>query len=75
MRSVRSLIQASYIKKIEDVMAALTETQSVEVSVTLYVFHFHFWSPRVLTLPWRKYPGPECDSEPEEESSDEDIYG
>ncbi|PBK86435.1 hypothetical protein ARMGADRAFT_1169161 [Armillaria gallica] len=54
MRSVRALIQASYIKKIEDVMTALTETQSVEVSVTL------------------KYPGPECDSESEEEYSDED---
>ncbi|PBK63938.1 hypothetical protein ARMSODRAFT_962697 [Armillaria solidipes] len=54
MRSVRALIQASYIKKIEDAMAALTETQSVEVSVTL------------------KYPGPECDSEPEEGYSDED---
>ncbi|KAK0229965.1 hypothetical protein EDD85DRAFT_1026404 [Armillaria nabsnona] len=54
MRSVRALTQASYIKRIVDVMAALTETQSVEVSVTL------------------KYPGPECDSEPEEEYSDED---
>ncbi|PBK63947.1 hypothetical protein ARMSODRAFT_962704 [Armillaria solidipes] len=34
-RSVEALIQASYIKKIEDVMTALTETHSVEVSVTL----------------------------------------
>ncbi|KAK0447181.1 hypothetical protein EV421DRAFT_1789241 [Armillaria borealis] len=74
-RSVEALIQASYIKKIEDLMTALTETHSVEVSVTLYVSQFHLWSPHVLTLRLRKYPAPECDWGPEEGDSDEDSWG
>ncbi len=75
IRSVEALVQASYIKKIEDVMTALTETHSVEVSVTLYVSQFHLWTPHVLTLRFRKYPGPSCDWEPGEGDSDEDSWG
>ncbi|KAK0229975.1 hypothetical protein EDD85DRAFT_939706 [Armillaria nabsnona] len=46
IRSVEALVQASYIKKIEDVMTALTETHSVEVSVTLkYPGPEYDWEP------------------------------
>lgn len=56
-------IFSPYIKGIEDIMAALTETQSVEVAVSLYVPHLHLWSPRVLIFRLREYPEPDYEYE------------